>query len=623
MSGIRRALIVANDEYADPGLAPLRAPNQDALALAEVLGAKDIGGFEVETRRNATAHELRVSIEDFFADSARDDLLFLHFSGHGLKSPAGELYLSASDTRADRLASTAIPAEYVSRLMLEARAQRVVLFLDCCYGGAFPRGMMVRGTRDAAVGDAFLRQKRTTTESGRVVVTASSAIEYALEGRDVVSDAELRPSIFTSAVVSGLTSGDADHDGDGWVGVRELFDYVADRVRQETPHQTPHIWVFGAQGDVLMARAKTRRIREVAVPTVLAEAMESPLAGARFGVVHELREHLMGDDLGQALTASKMLARLADDDSRLVSRAAVALLAESRLQATPPAIDFGTFELATWSEPVEVSLTGPPLACAVTVIPSHAWIHTEIADSLVMVRVYGETLGPAEGSVILTSPLGETTISCTASVQGGGATSTWPMRRVWPLADFSGPVPEPSPPRQAPAATPIEDHPNRFAGVWPRLAAGLVDGMIFYVLMGLSGALAYALFPSVFDMETGEVTDNGFAFVVTAFASVASTFLYGFLSLRKYGRTIGKAMFGLRVVEIGREQVRGINGKPAYLRALPLALPMALTGIPEQGFAFGVWCAWLACLIWMLVSDPGPRSLLDRLAETVVVRADS
>jgi len=45
----RSALIVASNEYQDPGLSELRAPAVDADALAAVLSDPEIGGFDVRT----------------------------------------------------------------------------------------------------------------------------------------------------------------------------------------------------------------------------------------------------------------------------------------------------------------------------------------------------------------------------------------------------------------------------------------------------------------------------------------------------------------------------------------------------------------------------------------------
>src|SRR4051812_44051180 len=176
--GSRYALIVATDQYSEPGLRELAAPARDAEALAEILADPAIGDFDVTVLSNQSAQDVRLAVEDFFADRDRSDTLMLHFSGHGMKNAAGELYLAAADTRPSRLASTAVGSDFLSRQMADSRAERIVLLLDCCYGGAFPRGMVVRADSEAQVLQAFAAQSDVAGGKGRAVVTASSAMEY-------------------------------------------------------------------------------------------------------------------------------------------------------------------------------------------------------------------------------------------------------------------------------------------------------------------------------------------------------------------------------------------------------------------------------------------------------------
>src|SRR5690606_37461249 len=95
----------------------LRAPAADAAALADVLGDPEIGGFTVAVVHNEPSYDVQTRIEDVFADSRPDDLLLLHFSGHGVKSDTGELFVAARNTRPDRLASTAVSADFIQRCM--------------------------------------------------------------------------------------------------------------------------------------------------------------------------------------------------------------------------------------------------------------------------------------------------------------------------------------------------------------------------------------------------------------------------------------------------------------------------------------------------------------------------
>ena len=73
-------------------------------------------------------------------------------------------------------------------------------------------------------------------------------MEYSFEGDQLSADSEPGPSVFTEALVHGLTSGDAERDGDGWIGLTELYSFVSERVREQLPQQNPQMWTFGAQG---------------------------------------------------------------------------------------------------------------------------------------------------------------------------------------------------------------------------------------------------------------------------------------------------------------------------------------------------------------------------------------
>lgn len=229
MNARRKALIVANDEYEQEQLRDLLAPAADAEALDRVLSDAQIGGFAVQVIRNQPAHDIAARIEDLFAESRPDDLLLLHYSGHGIKSESGELFLAASNTRPTRLRATAVAADFVLQCMRDSRSRSIVLFLDCCYAGAFPQGARPRAAGDINVLDSFSREK--SGGRGRAVITASSAMEYAFEDGQLADDQHGQPSVFTAALVEGLSTGEADQDGDGWVALAELYNYVFDKVR--------------------------------------------------------------------------------------------------------------------------------------------------------------------------------------------------------------------------------------------------------------------------------------------------------------------------------------------------------------------------------------------------------
>jgi hypothetical protein len=312
----RYALIVATDEYKDPKLNRLRTPATDAAALADVLGDPEIGDFEVQLATNEPDHMLRRRIAAFFGDRRRDDLLLLHFSCHGLKDDSGQLYFATTDTEVAYLDASAIPAEFVSRQMAISRSNSVLMLLDCCYSGAIARGLRFRAGDRVDVDDHL-------GGHGRVIITASNAMEYAFEGDELTGEG--KPSVFTSAVVKALETGEADRDQDRWIEVRELYDYVCDEVREVTPHQRPNL-LSHLEGDLYVARS--RYIAAVSLPTEVLDALANPLASVRVGAVAALEELLRGPDRTLAAAAHDRLnAVAANDDSRRVTSAARTALA--------------------------------------------------------------------------------------------------------------------------------------------------------------------------------------------------------------------------------------------------------------------------------------------------------
>ncbi|MFI6734945.1 caspase domain-containing protein [Nonomuraea sp. NPDC050451] len=337
-SGHRRALIVASDEFGDPGLRRLRAPALDAEALARVLGDEAIGGFDVRTMLNESTTVVNEAVEEFFADCHPDDLLLLHFSGHGVKDDNGELYFATPSTKLNRLGATAVSAEFVNRRMGRSRCRRIVLLLDCCYAGAFARGALPRAGTDVHVEEQFGGR-------GRVVITASNALEYAFDGTDLADAQETTsPSVFTRALVEGLETGEADQDQDGYVGIHELYDFVYDKVRAVTPKQTPGKWTFDVQGDLIIARRGRPVDRPAPLPTELQEAIDHPIAKIREGAIGELERLRHSRHAGLALAARLALEELAHDDSRSVSAAASRALGHPTVSpavspaAVPPAV---------------------------------------------------------------------------------------------------------------------------------------------------------------------------------------------------------------------------------------------------------------------------------------------
>jgi uncharacterized caspase-like protein len=313
----RHALIIAADQYDDDTFKQLRAPAKDAEELQAVLGDSQIGGFQVTALINASSRKVQEEVERFFKHRNLTDLLLLYFSCHGVKDQRGRLHLAMPDTRFSLLAATGVAANFINDQIDGSRSRKIVLMLDCCYSGAFARGYAARRDPAANVSENF-------EGKGRVVITASDALEYAFEDEVLKSEAS-RPSLFTSAVVRGLRTGDADIDQDGKVSVDELYDYTFKMVRARTPNQTPgkNTTVYGP---IYIASNPKIDRRSLAVENDVLLPSQSQDHWDRIKAADALKGFTSGSDPIIAQAAQSALDRLSSDRERLVRASALEAL---------------------------------------------------------------------------------------------------------------------------------------------------------------------------------------------------------------------------------------------------------------------------------------------------------
>ncbi|MDA3647250.1 caspase family protein [Saccharopolyspora indica] len=283
MAGVRRALLIATSTYADAGFGRLQAPDADATGLQRVLADPAIGGYQVEILRDPAHQDAMLAVEDLYADAGPDDLVLLYVSGHGVKDDDGRLYLAMTNSRLDRLSSTAMPATFVHDRMADSRSRAVVVWLDCCFSGAFPRGYLVRAAgRHANVKEQLLRGGGAANafaddeSRGYAVMTSSTALQYSFEP-DGGAIGEAAPSLFTRQLIDGLRTGEADRDRDGAVDVGELYQYVLERLRDRRGRQQPTLYSRIA-GKLYVANNPNPAVEPAAVPA----AEPEPVARRRW-----------------------------------------------------------------------------------------------------------------------------------------------------------------------------------------------------------------------------------------------------------------------------------------------------------------------------------------------------
>lgn len=250
-----RALIVCNSRFPkDPGALPeLMGPKADGILIRDALTDPDAGLFdrsEVKLLPEADSPEILDAADEFFGCAEADDVLLLYYSGHG-RSLSQELFLCASNTRTNRLESSAVASSTLSRIMTRSFAQVKIVILDCCHSGGFKGGDLAEGL----------------SGKGRFIIAAASAVELA-------GDAESRgePSPFTRALVEGLLKKARDNDGDGAVDLDDLFAHVAGtRFEGHEPQRK-----FHGAGAVPIARRAAQAVQDDLSPSAGPDGFAPP-----------------------------------------------------------------------------------------------------------------------------------------------------------------------------------------------------------------------------------------------------------------------------------------------------------------------------------------------------------
>ena len=242
--GEKWAVVIGISEYANEGVRDLTFSASDAQGVYNYLTGP--GGFPKDNvvlllNEEATLKNIKSSLGKFLKEKAmKGDLVFMYYSGHGapeLDSIDGgadglSKYIVTHDADPDDLYSTALPMDEISRIFGRIASERVVFFIDSCYSGS-AGGKTFFSDADVGkaenISDEFLKTLESSG-TGRIVITASSANEVALESN------ELGHGVFTYFLLEGLKGG-ADLNNNGFITVDEVYDYVHSEVAKESENQ--------------------------------------------------------------------------------------------------------------------------------------------------------------------------------------------------------------------------------------------------------------------------------------------------------------------------------------------------------------------------------------------------
>ncbi len=216
--------------------------------MAQLLADPDVCGFPPEkvallTGRKAGRRRIIERLSKWLPEQSRGaEIAVIYFACHGTQQRIGldeEGYLLPYDADPDSVLDHGLAMGEVARMIDAVQARAVVVILDCCHAGHVLKreGTITRSPqRDSAIKPAAFEK---LLKKGRFLIAACD------EGQQSIESPELQHGLFTYHLLRGL-KGKADRDGDGSVGVPELFDYVWTEVSRDAMEkfhcsQTPSV----------------------------------------------------------------------------------------------------------------------------------------------------------------------------------------------------------------------------------------------------------------------------------------------------------------------------------------------------------------------------------------------
>ncbi len=198
----------------------LRYTDDDAYRFYAFLKSAEGGGLRDEQIRilideEATRQRILETVEDLFSQARPEDLVLFYFSGHGVK---GAFLPIDFDGYNNKL----FYEELNERIQSSSARYRICLADACHSGGLFT-------DRSVEPQEELLRfyQPLFETSSGTAIIMSSKSEETSLES------AGLRQGVFSHFMMRGL-KGEADGNRDGFVTIRELYDFIYVHVRAYT-----------------------------------------------------------------------------------------------------------------------------------------------------------------------------------------------------------------------------------------------------------------------------------------------------------------------------------------------------------------------------------------------------
>ncbi|MFM9948378.1 MAG: caspase family protein [Saprospiraceae bacterium] len=233
------AVIIGAARYS--AMPTLRYTDDDAYQLYAFMKSPEGGAIPdhqitLLIDEDATRANILQSMRSVFFRADENDVVLFYFSGHGLQGAFLPIDYDGINN--------SLSHEEIREILKISKAKHKLVLADACHSGS----LMVVKTPLYITLEKFYKAFEET-QGGMALLLSSKGEEFSLE------DGGLRSGIFSHFLIRGL-KGEADGDGDKIVTIKELFDFVYQKVRRYTANvQTPTLsGKFDAKMPVAMIR---------------------------------------------------------------------------------------------------------------------------------------------------------------------------------------------------------------------------------------------------------------------------------------------------------------------------------------------------------------------------------
>jgi WD40 repeat protein len=204
-----------------------------------------------------------LALQEKLKNTKVDDIVIVHFSGHGLLDSNGDFYFATYGIDFNNPAAKGLEYNLIEGIIDGIPARNKLVLLDACHSGELDympevdngntnektedakisgqaqsalaaRGVVMYSVPGSESSDDLENSYDVMTEyfadvrkgTGSVVISAATGTGFALEIGD------LEHGIFTYCLLKGLREGEADFSGDGKITVSELREYIFTNVEK-------------------------------------------------------------------------------------------------------------------------------------------------------------------------------------------------------------------------------------------------------------------------------------------------------------------------------------------------------------------------------------------------------